>query len=498
MTANPSVKLPQSSLALAAIVLFASMHVLSPAYPSVDWLDGDPRPPNIVLILADDLGYGDCRCYNPASKIPTPNIDRLSTQGMRFTDAHAPCAVCTPTRYGVLTGRYCWRSPLKQGVLNGYSPMLIEPGRLTIASLLKQQGYTTACIGKWHLGLGTERETDFSRPLRPGPNAVGFDYFFGISASLDMPPYVFIENERVTEAPSGHIEASAMRRNGGKGYWRAGAIAPGFRHIDVLPRITEKAVDFLGKQSASKPFFLYFALNAPHTPWLPTAEFDGKSQAGPYGDFVHHVDAVVGQVMKALDDSRMAENTLLIVTSDNGAHWLPTDIEKWQHRANDGWRGQKADIWDGGHRVPFLARWPGKITAGNSTRELICLTDLLATAAALNGLKLPADAGEDSCSLLPVLLGEKRAGPIHEAIVHQASDGTLGIRQGPWKLATALGSHGFSDPKNVVPQPGGPRGQLYQLDEDPAEQHNLWLERPDVVQRLTALLEKYRATGRSR
>ena len=455
-------------------------------------------PPNIVFVLCDDLGYGDPACYNRASKVPTPNIDRLAAQGMRFTDAHTPSALCTPTRYGVLTGRYSWRTSLKRGVLDGYSPLLIEPGRLTVASLLKEHGYATACLGKWHLGLGNVKPTDFAQPLRPGPNGVGFDYFFGIPASLDMPPYVFVENETVTAAPTGTIEASEMRRKGGNGFWRAGAIAPGFRHIDVLPKLTDKAAEYIGKQAPGKPFFLYLALSAPHTPWMPTDEFRGKSAAGYYGDFVAQVDGTLGRVMKALDDARLADDTLLIFTSDNGAHWLPEDIARWQHRANDDLRGQKADIWDGGHRVPFVARWPGRIAAGGTSKEIICLTDFLATAAALVGAKLPADAGEDSFDISPVLLGRPADGPVHEAIVHQSGDGTLGVRQGPWKLCLGLGSHGFSNPKDVKPEPGGPRGQLYNLDDDPEEQHNLWLEKPDVVKRLTDLLEKYKADGRSR
>jgi arylsulfatase A-like enzyme len=453
--------------------------------------------PNIVLILADDLGYGDPGCYSPASKIPTPHIDRLAKQGMRFTDAHTPSAVCTPTRYGVLTGRYCWRSSLKRGVLDGYAPLLIEPGRLTMASLLKQQGYATACIGKWHLGLGNTKPVDYALPLRPGPNALGFDCFFGIPASLDMPPYVFVKNEAGTEAPSATIQASAMRRYGG-GFWRAGAIAPHFKHALVLPKLTEEAIAFVQKQSKGKPFFLYFALTAPHTPWMPTEEFRGKSGAGYYGDFVAQLDATVGRLMQVLEEAKLADNTVVFFTSDNGAHWLPEDIRKWEHRANDGWRGQKADIWDGGHRVPFLARWPGKIPPDSSSRELICLTDFLATAAAITGAKLPVDAGEDSFDISPVLIGKKREQPIHEAIVHHASDGTFGIRQGPWKLAMALGSHGFSKPTDIQPKPGEARGQLYNLEDDPEEQNNLWLKKPEIVRHLSALLEKYKTNGRSR
>jgi arylsulfatase A-like enzyme len=475
----------QGKLLLIGLALFA---------PAPAWA----APPNLVIVLADDLGYGDPGCYNKDSKIPTPNLDRLASQGMRFTDAHTPSAVCTPTRYGILTGRYCWRTSLKRGVLDGYSPLLIERGRLTLPALLKQHGYATACVGKWHLGLGTAKQTDYARPLRPGPNAVGFDYFFGIPASLDMPPYVFVENDAVTQAPTGIIAASAMRRYGGNGFWRAGAIAPGFRHQDVLPRLADKAVELLRKQDRAKPFFLYLALSAPHTPWLPTDEFRGKSGAGFYGDFMAQVDAVADRVLRALDDAGLADNTLLVFTSDNGAHWLPEDIRRWQHRANDDLRGQKADIWDGGHRVPFLVRWPGKVRPGSTSRELICLTDLMATAADVVGAKLPEGAAEDSFSILPALRGEKRDRPVRVAVVHHSGDGTFGIRQGPWKLALALGSHGFSAPQDVKPQPGGPRGQLYNLDDDPEEQHNLWLQRPEVVQRLTALLEKYQREGRSR
>jgi arylsulfatase A-like enzyme len=480
------------------ILIWSAIFLACLAAPAAPAAESTPRPPNIVLILADDLGYGDPRCYNKDSGVPTPNIDRLAKQGMRFTDAHTPSAVCTPTRYGLLTGRYSWRTSLKRGVLNGYSPLLIEPDRVTLASLLKRRGYATACVGKWHLGLGNDKQADFGKPLKPGPNAVGFDYFFGIPASLDMPPYVFVENDKATQAPTATIAASEMRRKWGKGFWRAGAIAPGFKHADVLPKLTEKAVGYIRKQSGEKPFFLYFALTAPHTPWLPTEAFQGKSKAGPYGDFVAQVDDTVGRVMKTLADAKLSGNTLLIFTSDNGAHWLPADIARWKHRANDGWRGQKADIWDGGHRVPFVARWPGKTRAGSTSKELICLTDVLATTAGVVGEKLPAGAGEDSFNLLPVLLGQKRKGPVREAVVHQSGDGTLGIRQGPWKLALALGSHGFSAPKNVKPQKGGPQGQLYNLDEDPGEKNNLWLKRPEIVKRLTKLLERYKSEGRSR
>lgn len=450
-----------------------------------------PAAPNIVYILGDDLGYGDLGCYNGASKVPTPHLDRFAGQGVRFTDAHSPSAVCTPTRYGILTGRYCWRTRLKSGVLNGYSPALIEPGRLTVPLLLKQRGYHTAGVGKWHLGLGNAGKTDYSGPLRPGPLDYGFDSYFGIPASLDMPPYVWLENDRVQAQPAGHIDGMLRERGI---FWREGAIAPGFRHRDVLPALTRRACDFV--RGASEPFFLYLALASPHTPWLPTEEFRNTSGAGPYGDFVAQTDDAIGRVLRALEEAKQAGNTLVMVASDNGAHWLPDEIARWGHRANGRLRGQKADIWDGGHRIPLLARWPGKAAPGTVVGETVCLTDLLATIADLLQVPLPRDAGEDSFSLLPLLLG--RDGPLREATVHHSADGIFSIRRGAWKLVDGRGSGGFTEPRVYHPKPGEPAGELYHVLADPAESNNLYGERPDIVQQLKALLEKYKAGGRSR
>ncbi len=455
------------------------------------------RRPNIVIILADDMGWGDPGCYNDQSKAPTPNIDRLASQGVRFTDAHSPSSVCTPTRYGLLTGRYAWRTSLKSGVLQGYDPLLIEKDRMTIASMLKQHGYNTAAVGKWHLGFGREKPVDYAKPLVPGPNAVGFDYFFGIPSSLDFTPYVYVENEKVTALPTATVADSKHQRDGGKGFWRGGAAAPDFKHEETLGTLADKAVAFLKKQSKAKPFLLYFPLTAPHTPWLPTAEFRGKSDAGDYGDFVAQTDAVVGRVMKTLDDAKLAENTLIIFTSDNGAHWLPGEIAQFAHQANGAWRGQKADIWEGGHRIPFIARWPGRIKANSVSNELICLTDLMATIASIIGVNLPDDAAEDSYDILPAMVGSKQSRAIREAVVHHSIDGTFAIRQGEWKLALGLGSHGFSDPKTINLKPGEAAGQLYNLKTDPGEMNNLWLEKPEIVASLTSLLEKYQREERS-
>jgi arylsulfatase A-like enzyme len=457
--------------------------------------------PNIVLILADDLGYGDPGSYNSDSRIPTPALDRLAAEGMRFTDAHAPASVCTPTRYAILTGRYAWRTSLKSGVFFGYDPLLIDTTRLTLASLLKKHGYMTGAIGKWHLGLGTDAPTDYFRPLRPGPNALGFDYFFGIPASLDMTPYVFVRNTSVVEVPSDSVGPSAMRRDGGGGFWRAGPAAPGFRHQDVLPRIAEEAVDFVdryGDEAQGRPFFLYVALTAPHTPWLPGESFQGSSKAGPYGDFVAQVDDVVSQVQEVLASRGLDKRTLVIFTSDNGAHWLPRDIERYGHRANGHWRGQKADIHEGGHRIPFIVRWPGVVAGGSATDVPVVLTDLMATFAAIAGESLPDGAGEDSWDLLPVLREEAVPEWTLRGLVHHSLDGMFAIRQGPWKLVEGLGSGGFTQPSRVAPEPRQPAGQLYHLSEDPAESSNQYARRPEVVRRLQDLLERYRTEGRSR
>jgi len=453
--------------------------------------------PNIVYILADDLGWGDLGCYNPKSAVPTPNADRLAGQGLRFTDMHSPSSVCTPTRYGILTGRYSWRSRLKRGVLNGYSPDLIEPGRLTVASMLRSRGYYTAGIGKWHLGLGDREKTDYDQPLSPGPNDHGFDYYFGIPASLDMAPYLYFENSRAIEKPTSHTAG----RNDPRGvFWREGAIAPGFKMEEVLPTLTTKATGLLRERARKpeQPFFLYLALTAPHTPWVPLEKFRGRSRAGDYGDFVAQVDDTLGQAMQTLDATGLARNTLLIMTSDNGAHWTPEDKSRWPHRANADWRGMKADIWDAGHRIPFLARWPGRIRPESVSEETGCLTDFMGTTAALAGAQLPDNAAEDSFNLLPALLGEKLNRPIREAVIHHSSEGMFSIRQGEWKLCLGLGSGGFSQPVKMEPKPGDAPGQLYNILKDPAEAGNVYLKHPEIVARLTALLEKYQRDGRSR
>ena len=450
---------------------------------------GAAPPPNIVLIMADDMGYGDAGCYNANSKIPTRNIDRLAKEGMRFTDAHSPAALCVQTRYGLMTGRYPFRA----------KTTLVNYDGLTVASLLKRAGYATGCVGKWHLGFDNK---GYDKPLGGGPVANGFDKFFGIPASLDIPPYYYIENDRAVAAPSETIAA-----NNSTGwspiqgaFWRKGGVAPGFRHVDVLPKFAEKSVAFIddqAKTAVEKPFFLYLALPAPHTPWMPLKKYLGKSKAGMYGDFAVQVDDVVGDVLNALDRHNLTKNTLVIFTSDNGPVWFAADVKRLGHASVGPLRGMKADAWEGGHRMPFIARWPGQIEAQSTCEETICLTDMLATFAAVTKQKLPASDGLDSYDITPLLLGHDHDSPFREATIHQSGRRVLAVRSGKWKLIPALGSGGFSKPSKVKPKPGGPRGQLYDMDADLGETKNLWSEHPEIVKRLTGLLEGYRKAGRS-
>ena len=453
-----------------------------------------PPAPNIVYILADDLGYGDPRCYNAASRIPTAHIDALAGAGMRFTDAHSASSVCTPTRYAILTGRYAWRSTLKRGVLWGASQPLIEADRPTVASVLKSRGYITGCIGKWHLGLGwkTARGTtpndadtviDYARPVTGGPVALGFDEFFGIPASLDMAPYVYLRGDRVVTAPTASIE-----KRGGLAYYRGGTIAPDFDHERVLPDLTREAVSFIDRHApADAPFFLYFPLPAPHTPVLPVESARGRSQAGEYGDFVVQVDDTVGAVLDALERNGVTNETLVVFTSDNGSTMQP--MRAYDHLPSAHLAGRKSDAWEGGHRVPFIVRWPGVVAAGSTFDETTCQTDLMATVAAISGAVLPAGAGEDSISILPALTGSLAAEtPLRETTIHHSINGTFAIRHGRWKLILGRGSGGWSS-KGAE---GDPEVQLYDLSADVSESTNVFDRYPDVVADLRARLDGIR------
>jgi arylsulfatase A-like enzyme len=481
---------------------------------------GAPARPNIVYILADDLGYGDVKCLNPAGKIATPNLDRLASAGMIFTDAHSGSSVCTPTRYGILTGRYAWRSRLQSGVQGGLSPRLIEPGRLTVPALLRRAGYRTAAVGKWHIGMNWPRrpgvpaftdaieagadgwKVDFARPIADGPNSVGFDEYFGISGSLDMVPYAFIEDDRVTAIPTVDKQFPMMRGRGGRSTRRGPAVAD-FEAGEVLPTLTRRAVDCIRRRAdeakAGSPFFLYLALAAPHTPIEPTGRWRNRSGLNPYADFVMQVDAAVGEVLDALDARGLAGETLLIFTSDNGCSPEAKfdELAARGHDPSGGFRGTKADIFEGGHRVPFLARWPGVVEPGRRSERLTCLTDLMATCAEVLGERLPDEAGEDSVSLLPALRG-RPDGPSREAVVHHSINGSFAIRSGNWKLALCPDSGGWSPPRPDSDASSKlPAVQLYDLAADVGERDNVQDRHPDVVDRLTRLLERYVADGRS-
>lgn len=466
--------------------------------------------PNIVFILADDMGYGDVAALNPNSTIPTPYLDRLAKSGMTFTDAHSPSAVCTPTRYGLVTGRYCWRSRLKRGVLNGYGAPLIEPGRPTVASFLQSHGYRTACIGKWHLGLGFIRngdgdkgEIDYASKISDGPHTHGFDYSYVIPASLDFPPYVYIQNGDVTALPDREQPGQSF-----PAFLRKGPIGADFVMEDALDRITDEAVSFLGEHATDdKPFFLYLPLTSPHKPALPHPRFRGKTGLGPYGDFVHQTDAMVGKVLDALDENALTEDTLVFYTSDNGSymHNRPdkpdhVDDEKQQafrpenHTANGPLRGTKADVWEAGHRVPFFARWPGKVAAGSKSHRTITHTDLFATVADIIDAPLPKNGAEDSFSWAPLLSGDDATFERAPVINHSAN-GTFAIRDGRWKLVLGNGSGGRQKPKG---KPFEMPYELYNLDVDLGEAKNIAGEHPEIVQRLTEQCESIRAAGRSR
>lgn len=454
--------------------------------------------PNIVYILADDLGYGDVHCLNPTrGKIATPNIDRLAGQGMIFTEAHGSSAVCTPTRYGILTGRYNWRSRLQRGVLGAYGAALISSDRLTVPGLLKQHGYATACIGKWHLGWkwpGGGRP-DFTRPIEDGPTTRGFDYYFGTDVP-NYPPYCFIENDRTVGIPTSELPASLLGNNMAS---VKGPALPGWKLEAILPAVTDKACDYIRRQAkAGNPFFLYFPLTSPHTPLAVTGDWLGKSRLNRYADFVMETDAMIGRVLEAIDQSGAAGNTLVVVTSDNGcAPYIGVaELEAKGHYPSGQFRGYKADAWDGGHHIPFVARWPGTVKPGSRCNQLVCLNDLLATCAEQLGVKLPDNAGEDSVSILPLLRGNDR--PIREALVHHSYDGKFAVREHRWKLLLCPGSGGWGQPTDAAARKQGlPAVQLYDMSHDIGERENVQADHPEIVARLTQVLKKYVADGRS-
>lgn len=486
----------QSNIHLQSIL----MSVCGVALLSTSALAKEHKNPNIVFILADDLGYGDVYALNKDSKLTTTNIDRLAKNGVVFTDAHSSSAVCTPTRYGILTGRYNWRSTLKSGVLNGYSTALIPSERKTLPSILKEKNYLTACIGKWHLGwtwdnIGKGKDSiNFSKPIKNGPTTLGFDYFYGISGSLDMDPYVYVENDRPTALPNRITENKGMKT------WRKGPTASDFDHQQTLPNLIDHAEKYIAEKSKNDdPFFLYLPLTAPHTPILPDKNYQGKSGLNAYGDFVLMVDEMVGRVMDALEKAGITENTLLVFTSDNGCSPSANfeELQSKGHNPSYIFRGHKADLFDGGHRIPCIVTWPAKIKA-HLVSQTICLNDFMATFSALTGYQLKDNEGEDSYNILPLLLKSSPQKTIREATVHHSIDGNFTIRKGEWKLLFSAGSGGWSYPKsNDKIIKSLPPYQLYNLKSDPSESKNLCDQYPEKVNELRSLMLKYIAEGRS-
>ncbi len=478
----------------------------------------DKDLPNIVIIYADDMGYGDLGIQNSDSNIPTPHLDQLAREGMRLTDGHSSSGICTPSRYALLTGQYHWRK--FHHIVRSWEGSVFEPAQLTLPEMLQNQGYRTACIGKWHLGWDwsairkpgakptgpKNRPTwpadafDWSKTIPDGPLDHGFDYYFGDDVP-NFPPYTWIENDRVTAPPTVPYTPNP-RPTEGAAEGRPGPMVEDWRQDQVMPTLTKKVVEWINQQKdLDKPFFLYFPWTSPHAPIVPTQEYQGTTSAGPYGDFMHQSDAVAGQVLQALDDSGFRDNTLVIFTADNGPERYAYDrIRNYDHRSMGPLRGLKRDIWEGGHRVPFIVRWPGQVAAGSVSDGLISQIDLMATIAEIVGYQLPETAADDSHSQLPLLKG---TGPsARQSHVHNTYQDHYAIRDGQWLLVDAPSGKVSATPqwfndqngyvKNTLP------GALYDLSKDIAERNNLYAKHPDTVAALRQLLAQTRERGEVR
>lgn len=483
------------------------------------------RHPNVLILYADDLGYGDPGCYNPASKIPTPNLDRLASGGMRFTDGHSSSGICTPSRYALLTGRYHWRD--FHGIVNAFGESVFKPERLTLPEMLQQAGYHTAAIGKWHLGWdwdairkpdaepvkpGNRGKSavwgpaafDWSRPIPDGPLAHGFDTYFGDTV-INFPPYGWIENDRVVKAPDTMMDTRKWKPIK-EGNWecREGPMCSDWDPYRNIPVTTQKGVDYIHEQAKDgQPFFLYFAFPSPHAPIIPNDEFDGKSGAGPYGDFVVETDDACGRLLKALEESGQAEHTIVIMTADNGPeHYAYARDEKFDHWSAEPWRGLKRDIYEGGHRVPFIVRWPGVAKPGEVSDALVSQIDIMATLAEALDVKLPdMNAAEDSFSFLPVLRGEREQ--VRDHLVHNTFEWAWALRDGEWNLV--VGKNGYHsmrgydawEKKRDYPADDAGPVELYHIAEDPGQRRNVAGAHPERVSRMQKKLEQVRARGQS-
>ena len=486
-----------------------------------------PQAPNILFILADDLGYGDLACYNPESRIPTPNLDQLAREGMRFTDAHSPSTVCSPTRYSILTGRMAFRTGMRGVFVGAQGPCLIERDRLTLPQLLRNQGYATACIGKWHIGMtffdangdtiqdravkGVQR-IDYSRPIPDGPINRGFDTFFGtVSCPTTDWLYAYVEGDRIPVPPTQLLDRSRLPKHPYANDCRPGMVADNFDHEEVDLVFLEKSKEFLQQHVANspdKPFFLYHAMQAVHLPSFAADPFKGKTDSGPHGDFIFEMDYIVGELLQTLERLGVAENTLVMFASDNGPE-VPTVLDMRKTHNHDGarpWRGVKRDQWEGGHRTPFIVRWPTKVPANTISDQLLSLTDVMATCAEIVGVRMPENAAEDSYNMLPVFLGSQGKEPVRQYLLQQTISLAMSIRDGNWKYLDHTGSGGNNydregewgmNPYKLEDTDPDAPGQLYDLDADPGERENLYSKHPEKVTAMKAKLEELKQRGRS-
>ena len=479
--------------------------------------------PNIVIIYADDMGYGDLNCQNPNSKIPTPNLDKLASEGMRFSDAHSSSGICSPSRFALLTGTYHWRR--QHGIVGAFGKPFFRDTDITLPQILKTKGYKTACIGKWHLGwdwefkneptgeavvFGKKRkfylpeDLDFSKPISGGPLDRGFDYYFG-DGTINFPPYAWIENDQFLEIPTEPLDPTNIGFESKEGHmeFRPGPMVKGWNPYKVLPTLTTKTVEWISKQDKNQPFFLYFALPSPHAPIIPNDEFIGKSEAGPYGDFMFQTDWVAGQVLKALKDKGLEENTIVIFSSDNGPeNYAWERAEKYDHFSMGNFRGLKRDVWEGGHHVPFIIKWPGQIDAGSTSDEVISQVDLMATLASLVGIELPDSAAPDSYNFLSVIKGEAYDSPIRETSVHNTFAHTWGIRKGDWLyINDSTGGHRIV-PESFAKLRGytefNTEGVLFNMKDDPEQRNNLYNKYPEKIKEMDLLLQMYRESSSSK
>ncbi|MCZ6597043.1 MAG: arylsulfatase [Planctomycetota bacterium] len=480
----------------------------------------DARHPNVLILYADDLGYGDLGVQNSGSKIPTPHLDRLASEGLRFTDGHSSSGICSPSRYALLTGRHHWRD--FHGIVGPFGPSKFQPERLTMPEMLQAVGYTTACIGKWHLGWDwdaikkpdaaqTRRNDrnvwgpdafDWTRSIPDGPLAHGFDHYFGDTV-INFPPYCWIQDDKVVQAPDTFMDTSLWKKIK-EGNWecRPGPMITGWDPFQNLPTITAKAVEYIhARKDEEQPFFLYVAFPSPHAPIIPNDRFDGRSKAGAYGDFVAETDDACGRILAALEESGQAADTLVVFSADNGPeHYAYARDEKYEHWSAEPFRGLKRDIYEGGHHVPFLVRWPGTVEAGRTSDALVSQVDLMATLAAVVGFELPDDAAEDSHDLSPVLRGEADA--VRTSHVHNTNKDVYAIRHGDWLLIAAKSGYGsrrnagWEDRHGVPADDDGPV-ELYDLSEDIGQRRNLAQEHPQKVTELQALLVEIHTRGHS-